>query len=105
MLWLYLIIGVFADTANVFIAKKFVDSNNYYWLIGTVLTVIVLNLAYIMSVKAGELSIITATWLVTVLIGSVLLGYFIFKEDISTLQWLGIILAVVSIILLQWPKS
>lgn len=105
MWWVYLAIGILADTANIYIAKRLVDTGNYYWLIGVVATILMLNLAFIMALREGPLSIITSVWLVAVLLGSVLMGVRVFNESVSLVQWVGIVLAISSIILLQWPTK
>lgn len=104
LLWLYLAIGVIADTFGIYVSKRFVDSDNWFWIIGLILASIVLSIAYILALKQGFLSVITPIWLVTLTAISVLMGFLIFDEKISPTQWVGIGFALLGITLLQWSK-
>lgn len=105
MLWVYLLFGVIGDIFSVYVAKRFVDSGQWSWVAGIIVASIFLNIIYILALSEGQVSIVTAVWLIGVLVGGIVLGYFVFNEQISTVQWIGIVLAVISIVLLQWPAK
>jgi len=49
----------------------------------------------------NQLLIMGTAWLILALVVTVLLGFFVFHEKLNTLQWLGIILALAALILLN----
>ncbi len=105
MLYLYLAFGIMADIFGIYVAKKFVDSGELKWILGIVFTSIVLNILYILVLTKGTVSILTAVWLIVVLLGGILIGSVLFKETITLLQWVGVILAIAAITCLQWPTN
>ncbi len=55
---------------------------------------------YICMIKYGSLTISTTVTLLLTIIISVSLGYFYFYEQVETVQWVGIFLSFVSILLM-----
>lgn len=49
----------------------------------------------------NELAIMGTAWLLLATVATVVIGFFVFGETLSTLQWIGIGLALVALVLLS----
>ncbi len=103
MFWLYLIIGLTSDTISMYFGKKYVLTDNINFLIITLLLYLVMGLSLIQMFRYKELTIVNILWIVGVLVTGTLIGQLIFKESITLVQWIGIIICIIGVILIQIP--
>lgn len=101
--WLFLAATLALDLIGVSLAKKYVTTDNTWWLVGAIALFGVMVVTLTQMLRLESLAITNAIWGGTTALGTVLIGWFVFHEKISTLQVLGIILVVGGVILLEWP--
>ncbi len=81
-------------------AKMWGVSNSMYWFwIGLGVNIFTI-IGFMTVVKLGGLGIATAIVLLLTLIINVSLGYLFFKEAISPVQWVGLVVGAIAILLL-----
>jgi drug/metabolite transporter (DMT)-like permease len=100
----WLLVGVialnllFSTIGDVF-AKLWGLTDNMQWLyIGLAVNVVTIFL-FMLAVKIGGLALNTTVILILTIMINVLLGFFIFHEKIGPIQWAGIALGLVSVVL------
>lgn len=87
-------------TADVLFKKWSLGSKNHWLIIGLIIYIIGTTFwAY--SLKYGHLSMAISVFAVLNLIILVLVGVFVFKEDLSLTNKIGIILGIIGIVLIE----
>lgn len=60
------------------------------------------SLLYIPVLLKGDLVITALIWSLLNIVGFSIIGLYIFKERLDPLQWIGVILGMVAMVLLTW---
>jgi multidrug transporter EmrE-like cation transporter len=60
------------------------------------------SLLYIPVLLKGDLVITALIWSLLNIVGFSIIGLYVFKERLDTLQWIGVILGMVAMVLLTW---
>ncbi len=97
---LILIAVVLEVIADIFLKRRALENKNVLLLIG-LLIYFAGTIFWAISLKYDYLSRAISIFTVLNLIALVLVGVIIFKEDLSTMNKLGVLLGVVSIILIE----
>jgi len=105
MFWLYFLATMIMDLSAMFFAKKFVLTNNYYWLVATIVGFMIMGLLMIAMMKFKDAAIVNILWSGGIAIGSVLLGYYYFHEKLTLMQLVGIAVVIVGIVFIELFKS
>ncbi len=105
MFWVYFLLTIITDLSAVFFAKKFVLTNNYYWLLATIGSFLIMGILMIIMMKFREIAIVNILWSGGIAVGSMLLGYYYFHEKLTFMQLVGIVVILVGIILIELFKS
>ena len=90
------------DIAGMVSAKYWSLSKNNWWLVLTVLTFSLAGIFFTLALRYQGLAITNILWTALATIGITSLGYFVFKEQISTLQFVGIGTILLGFILVNW---
>lgn len=102
--WIFLIITLLLDVIGMSFAKQFVNTDKWWWLILAVLCFGGLIIAFTEMLRLESLAFTNAIWAGFTALATVLVGWIIFGEKLSTLQLGGIILIVGGVILLELPR-
>ena len=98
---LFLVFIVFEQTANV-LGKQFAVSGKYRFAVLSLLSFIVCELPWILSLRLGlELSKGAVLFAVVPGISAVLIGTFVYREKVSSYQLIGLVLGIAAIALLS----
>ena len=92
------------DLAGTLSAKMFYLHKNIWYLIITVIMFAGAGLTFALSLKYEGMAITNILWISLSIILVTLAGIFIFKESISPLQIVGLVLAAAGVILLNIKK-
>jgi len=90
------------------IAEYFINLSNtsnklYYLYIGMVTYLLVAYLFYLFLKFGTSFAVSNTIWQVSNIIILSLVSYFIFKERLTKIQWFGIFLAIISVLLIDFP--
>ncbi len=101
MYWIYLFVAILFEVAGTLSIKQITVTNNYYWIISIVICYLISFSLVGISVQRIDLGTAYAIWagVGTALI--VVLGYFIFKEEMNLFKILGIGLIISGSIILK----
>ncbi len=91
-----LIFSTIMDT----LAKYWSVTNNILFFYLSMIASIFTMFFYVCMIKFGSLTITTTITLLLTIIISVSLGYFYFHEAVRPIQWIGIFLSFISILLM-----
>lgn len=101
-IFLFLItLAVALEVAADVLFKKWSLGSKSYWLIIGLIIYIVGTTFWAYSLKYGHLSKAISIFAVLNLVILVLVGVFIFKEDLSLINKIGIIVGIISVILIE----
>ncbi len=81
-------------------AKVWADKNNHAFFALTILFYLAASVTFPLALKFGKLSVINAFASVIIVVLTTLAGIFLFKEKLAPLQFIGIGLGIIAIILL-----
>ena len=95
-----LVVIIFLECVSQFLLQKKVQTNNDFYLIIGMIMYALLALAFYFLLKEGQtLSVANIIWNALALIIITLIGYFYFKQSLSTTQIIALILSLVALIL------
>lgn len=98
-----MILVVFEGIADIFSKKYSLDGSTLHWVLA-ISGYVIANIFWLSAIRGGSG---LARGAVLFSIGSaavaVLLGLFLYKEDIGKTEMVGIFVGLVSIVLLVWP--
>lgn len=89
--------------AEYFINLSKTSNQLYYLYIGMITYVFVAYLFYLFLKLGTSFAVSNTIWQVSNIIILSLVSYFIFKENLTKIQWTGICLAIVSVFLIDFP--
>jgi len=101
--YLYFVIVVIAEIIAIYLLTEWSKNEKLYYIILGVLFYILVAVFFALLMKdvsGNKLAIINAIWQVVGLIAITLVGIILFKEKLHYLQWVGIGLTVVALVLL-----
>ena len=98
---LLIILAVALEVAADVLFKKWSQGNKNYWLIAGLVIYMIGTAFWAYSLKYGHLSKAISIFAVLNLIILVLVGVLVFKEDMSLINKIGIILGIMSVILIE----
>ena len=86
--------------------KRFSKSNETMFLIFSILSYAIIPLFFFKILKEGQgISTVNILWNVMSTVYGVLIGVLLFSEVIHGIQWIGIILGILSIFLIMWKSN
>ncbi len=102
--WLFaLVLGL--DTMAMYLGKQAAQQNDWrLWSI-TALIFAVMGGLFVKILQYETLTVINLLWVVGAIILGTILGLIVFKEQITGLQWLGLLLSILGVIFLMWPTK
>lgn len=83
---------------------KKLDKGDMYWAIGAAISGIVGSLILIMLIKREDVTFIMPQVQPIVIALGLLIGYFVFKEKITTLKIIGTVMIIGGVFVLNWDK-
>ena len=105
MFWILLTFMGTLDAIGMFFAKKAADTlDPKMWGI-TILIYALIGGVFAQTLRYEGLTITNIIWSLFIIIFGSFVGLVIFKENLSILQWVGFFMAIVSIVLIQWPTK
>ena len=105
MFWFYLASCLVFDMMGLSFAKKYVLTHHWGFFIATLVAFLLVGFFFLQMMRYEDMGIANTIWAALSLIISVILGFLIFHEKISTLQFAGIFLCLIGIVLIQWPTK
>lgn len=99
LVYLLLIISIIECTAWFFLKKNYLTNNKTYLLLYLMLYMII-PFFLIKTLKYEGIGVVNMLWNIISTIVVILIGYYVFSERINHLQYLGIGLGFLSIILI-----
>ncbi len=102
--WIFLSITLVLDLVGISFAKQYVVSNKWWWLALAITFFGTMVIALVQMLRIESLAFTNAIWAGFTAIATVLIGWIIFGEKLSSLQLLGIVLIVGGVVLLELPK-
>lgn len=100
----YLALITLFDVIGIFAAKFWIMNKNPWLLFLTVLGFGAAGYFYAHSLNFEGMAIANIMWISFSVIIVTLVGYFGFKEEISLIQGLGILLLIVGLVLINWKS-
>ncbi|BCS82583.1 membrane protein [Cotonvirus japonicus] len=97
--YIYLLTAIVA-AVPLFMIQKYINTNNYIFLLITALLYLILIILYIIILKDHEISVIYPLTKILSIIIVVVFGYLFFNNKLCTKQIIGIIIGVIGIYLL-----
>lgn len=98
---IWIIIAAICAAAPVTFVKNYTENKNYFWIILSIISYIILILAYSIIFYKNNMIIIYSTVKILSILFVVLFGVLIFKEKINLKEGIGILLGIISIYLLS----
>ena len=99
MIYLLTLISALSAIIGNVTAKYWADNDSPIWLIATFVVYTISTFAYAESLHFGKFTIINALFYAIVPIITTIFGVLLFKDRITLLQSVGIILSVIGIVL------
>ena len=98
---LFLGIVIFEILALYLLTEWSIHNKPYTFILGVLAYILVaIQFAYIMKLAKNKLALINALWQIINLIFITLLGVYLYKEKLSSCQYVAIVLAIIAVILL-----
>ena len=105
MHWLLFALILGLDTLAMYTGHQAAQSKNIYLWALTILIFAVMGGLFVRMLQFETLTIINLFWVVGAIVLGTTLGVLIFKEQVTNLQWFGVALAILSVIIIQWPTK
>jgi len=96
-----LVISLF-DLLGLVSGKLWSIHKNAWWLVATALFFATAGLAFARSLRYEGMAITNILWVAFAALFTTLVGYFVFKENISTLQFMGMLIIIVGLAMINW---
>lgn len=103
MIWVWLGLGLMADLTGIFLGKKYLSTNNLLFLIGAMASFALIGIFFTQLMKYENLAIANVLWMAGIAIFPMLMAFFYFKEKVTPLQTVGIIVILFGVLLIEWP--
>jgi len=100
--YLYLLFVAILDLVGMLSAKYFSIKNNYCYLFIPVICFGVAAIFISLLLKFQATPVINMLWVTISTILVAIASYFLFKETLSTTQVLGMLIALIGVIMLEW---
>lgn len=100
--WILLLLLCFTETLSATSMKYFVKHNNNKYFAMSILGYVLVGIILYYSLKLGKLSITYAIWNSVTIILTSLIAILFFKEKLNKYNIIGIILAILSVILINY---
>ncbi|ANB51037.1 hypothetical protein [Powai lake megavirus] len=98
--WILYILTAIVSAIPLFMIQKYINTNNYLFLIVSVLLYLILIALYIAILKGNQMSTIYPLTKILSIVIVVAFGYLFFGNKLCTKQVIGIIIGIVGIYLL-----
>ena len=102
--WLLMITTLIIDWTGVTLAKKYVVTDEWFWIAGSILCFAGLAVAMTELFKIENLAVANAIWAGLAVVGMTLISWLYFGEKLSPAQAVGMILIIGGVILLELPR-
>lgn len=100
--WILLLLLCFTETLSATSMKYATKKNNNYYFFISILGYVLVGIILYHSLKLGKLSITYAIWNSVTIILTSLIAILFFKEKLNKYNIIGIILAILSVILINY---
>ena len=105
MFWVYISLAIISDIFGIGFAKKFAITNDYTFLIISIIFSMLVGLFFAFSLRFNPLAVANTVLVVLGLLYGIILGVSYFHEKLAPVQWIGIAVCIIGVILIQWPSS
>lgn len=105
MFWIYFTIAVVFDTLSAFFAKKFSLTDNPHFLWAVVFSFLIMGLAWAQMIQFKSITIANILWIGVIAVSMTAMGVLLFDEKISPLQWAGITIVLIGVVMINWPQK
>ena len=102
--WLFLSVTLVLDILGMSFAKQYTLSDKWWWLALAIACFGALIIAFVQMLRLESLAFTNAIWAGFTALATVLIGWLIFGEKLSSVQLIGIVLIVGGVILLEIPR-
>jgi small multidrug resistance pump len=102
--WIFFIITFSLDIVGMSFAKQYVVSNKWWWLALAIACFGTMIITLVQMLRIESLAFTNAIWAGCTALATVIIGWLVFGEKLSSLQLVGIVLIVGGVILLELPK-
>lgn len=97
---------VFLEIVALYSIKEYTIHKNYFLPILAFFSYgIIPFIIYFILVNGNNISIVNVAWNILSILYGIFIGFILFKEHITTLQWLGIFLGTISMIFMFYENS
>jgi multidrug transporter EmrE-like cation transporter len=98
--WIWLIMAAIAAALPLPLIKKYNTSNNHIYLIGSAVSYMILILSYVIILRTNNMITIYPFLKILSIVIVILFGWFVFHENFTTKNVIGIILGLIAMYLL-----
>ncbi len=97
----YMIIGMVAFAAGEYFSKLYANSPKFHMALAAFLCYISGTMTWLQIIKNNnQLIVMSIVWAIASILVSIAVGKFVFDEQLTTQQWIGVALSFVTIYLL-----
>lgn len=102
--WLIMVATLLLDWIGVTLTKKYVVTDDWFWLAGAILCFAGLVITMVQLFKIENLAVANAIWAGLAVTGMTIISWLYFGEKLSPVQVIGMVLVVGGVILLEMPR-
>ena len=104
MFWIYLVVTLLFDLLSMTFARKYVLTDEKHFFVLALFGFLMVGLFMVQMLRFEGIAVANAIWGGFVVLATLLIGIFYFREQISLLQIIGVLTVVLGIVLIEWKS-